>query len=81
MGNMDLSAISSNPDQKPKAAQYKEVLEELVNKPSVADMKVFIDHSAFTIPASCRSNDIKAILYPSCNARVVTLTWAHCHPI
>jgi hypothetical protein len=55
MAQMNLAAISSNPDQKLKAAQYKEVLEELLSEPSVADMKVFIDHSAFTNPASCLS--------------------------
>jgi phosphoribosylformylglycinamidine (FGAM) synthase PurS component len=54
MGQMDLAAISSNPDQKVKAAQYKEVLEKLLKNTSVEDMKAFIDHSAFTRPAASR---------------------------
>lgn len=41
---MDLVRIAEVQDQKDKARQYDQALDELLNQPSLADSKIFIEH-------------------------------------
>ena len=52
---MDLARVAEVQDQKEKAQLYEQALEQLLNTPSLADSKIFVEHctNLLKLPVAC----------------------------